>query len=84
MTSKANTQHLKLINRLKKIEKYKDSVFCLDITTWNGLKTEKDNTTKIRLWEQEEGFIFEGNTMSELERFINSERKKAGLFQERK
>jgi len=82
MACKANTQHLKLINRLKKIEKYKDDSICIALETWSHPYHE--TKTKVSLWsDNAKQDIFKGSTMSELERFINEEREKAGLFQEK-
>lgn len=81
MTCTANPQHLKLINRLKKIEEYKDDSISLQIDTWSyhGGQIE----TEVLLWSRKKGHLYKGSSMTELERFINSERKKAGVFQEK-
>lgn len=85
MACKANTQHLKLINKLKMIEKYKDASICLTVETWNH--STGDKVTKVRLISVKDSqftSLFQGATISGLERFINEQRKEAGIFQERK
>ena len=82
MTCKANPQHLRLINKLRRIEKYKDGSLCLTVKTWSF--SSGNTETTVELWSSElSGYLFKETTMSELERFINSERKKAGIFQEK-
>ena len=83
MACKANSQHLKLINRLKMIEKYKDDSISLTVNTWSH--DNGDINTEVRLWSHEKSrSLFQGTTISGLERFINQERKEAGLFQEKR
>jgi hypothetical protein len=83
MSSKANTQHMKLINKLKRIEEYKNTALCITVETWCHPTRAKE--TKVTLWSGKHNcYIFKGSTMSELERFINSERDKAGLFKGKK
>lgn len=81
MNGKANPQHLRLINKLKRVEKYKEDSMCITIETWSHKTGNKE--TEVILWSGNNGYIFKGSTMSELERFINQERKEAGVFQEK-
>ena len=82
MACKANPQHLRLINRLKKVEKYKDYSLCITIEIWSH-STGRNKTTVTLFSSKRSMFLFQGSTMSELERFIDKERKEAGLFQEK-
>ena len=82
MACKANPQHLRLLNRLKKIDKYKASAYAISIQTWSH--ESGTISTTVDLWSAKlNKWLFQGTTISELERFINSERKKAGIFQEK-
>jgi len=82
MSSKANTQHLRLINKLKRVKEYKNDGLAITIETWNYRSGSKK--TEVTLWSSnKEAHIFKGSTMVALERFINKEREKAGLFKGR-
>ena len=77
-----NTQHLRLINKLKKVEEYKEDGIAITVETWCHKSGTK--STEVSLWSDSKlKHIFRGNTMSELERFINSEREKAGLLKKK-
>lgn len=80
MTCKANSHHLKFINRLKKIDNYKNDTIAITINTWS--LRDRDAYTRVSLWSADlNTHIFEGFSMLELERFINKKRAEAGLFQ---
>jgi len=75
MACKANPQHLRLINKLKRIEEYKDDAICIAVETWSYTKGNFE--TEVKLWSGNNSeYMFKGTTMVELERFIDSKRKK--------
>ncbi len=82
MSSKGNTNHIRLMNKLKMVEKYKNDNLHLAVGTWSF--KSRDDETQVKLWSGHTGeYIFIGTTISELERFINGERERAGLFKPR-
>jgi len=83
MSSVANAKHINLINKLKMIEKYKDDAISIAVETWSFIN--KDTKSIVNLWShKQESHIFIGSKMVDLERFINKERKEAGIFNKRK
>ncbi len=79
MSSKGNTNHLRLINKLKRVKKYRNDILCLTVETWGWI--DRDTETRVKLWsDRQTKTVFAGTTISELERFINKEREEDGLF----
>ncbi len=82
MSSKGNTNHVRLLNKLKMCEEFKNDRLCISVETWGF--SSKYAETKVELWsDQYSQTLFKGTTMTGLERFINEEREKVGLFKPR-